>query len=146
MSEAPVAAPVALPVPWQTVAVRLAVVVSCYGVSILGLMMTLLGVASLIREGTLGMGLLALVWLFAWVCHLRMSWAWIRNRRVSRFWPRWGTVTGLASLLSPFAWSQPGVPLGDGLIFITFVAFFLLPAIGLAVHLVRFHAQATENN
>lgn len=63
--------------------------------------------------------------IFAWVALFVMSIGWVRDHRVSRMWPIRGTVAGAISAISMFPQS----------IVVT------LPAIVLAVILVRFHMR-----
>jgi hypothetical protein len=40
-----------------------------------------------------------LVWLAAWCCHLAMSIAWVKKKRLGRVWAGVGTLMGIASFL-----------------------------------------------
>ena len=119
-------------------------VLAAYGLSGVGLLCMLMGVGGSLNTPGLAR-LLPLLWVFAWVCHARMSWAWVMDRAVPGWWPVWGTRAGVLSLLTPlfFMRSDPGDPvLGAALALIGLMCLLLSPAIALAIHLVRFHARA----
>jgi hypothetical protein len=66
--------------------------------------------------------------LYAWLALAVMTQAWIVNRKVHRFWPVSGTLTGLPSaiLFSPLAFP------------------FYAPAAALAFYLVYFHLRNAQ--
>ncbi len=124
---------------------RALIVIVVYALSGAGFLFMLVGAFPFLGGELFFFAKLApIVWIFAWVSHVRMSVAWIRNRTLSRRWPIWGTAAGLFSLASPLL-----VVLGpaastlhqvnSALITIALVTVFFLPSILLAVKLVRFH-------
>lgn len=125
------------------------IVIAAYGLSLGAWPFMLMGAFSFLfwEDGVL-IRVVPLIWIGAWVAHVRMSLAWIRNLSLSRRWPLWGTVAGVLSLLSPLL-TVPGAQKGmvghyveSSLITSAVVSVFLLPCIMLAVYLVRFHLHA----
>jgi hypothetical protein len=130
---------------------RVLIVILAYGLSGVGFLFMLAGAFPFLGgEFALLAKLVPLVWLFAWVAHVRMSIAWIRNRSVPRRWPIWGTAAGLFSLASPLLLLLGGSPastldhLQGALITVGLVSVFFFPSILLAIYLVRFHLQAQD--
>jgi ABC-type Co2+ transport system permease subunit len=128
---------------------RALIVILAYALSGAGFMSMLVGTLPFLGgEYPLLAKVVPLVWVFAWVAHVRMSVAWVRNRSVSRRWPKWGTAAGLFSLASPLLLLLGGETpstldhLQGAFIMIGFASVFFLPSILLAVYLVRFHRQA----
>ena len=125
---------------------RTIIVVAAYVLSGAGFMFMALGALGLIANQTGWLPkLIVPVWFFAWVAHVNMSQAWVRNRSVARRWPVWGTAAGVFSLLSPVLTlfeNNPGSALDRleaALITCGVVAVFFLPSILLAGYLVSFH-------
>ena len=128
---------------------RALIVVLAYVLSGAGFMFMLVGAFPFLGgDFALLAKLVPVVWIFAWVAHVRMSVAWVRDLTVSRRWPIWGTAAGLFSLASPLLLLLGGSPastshhLSGAFITIGLVSVFFLPSILLAVHLVRFHLHA----
>jgi len=113
---------------------RILIAISCYLLSGYSLIAPI-GIA---RQHTYLFGLM----VFAWLAHFAMTYGWIKDRRVSRFWPVLGTVAGLASLtwgpISLNSLEDFGTSL---LISWMFSVPFSLPCILLAVYLVWFHCK-----
>lgn len=121
---------------------RALIVILAYALSGAGFMSMLVGTLPFLGgEYPLLAKVVPLVWVFAWVAH-------VRNRSVSRRWPEWGTAAGLFSLASPLLLLLGGEApstldhLQGAFIMIGFASVFFLPSILLAVYLVRFHHQA----
>lgn len=131
---------------------RALVVIAAYLLSAVGgLPFMIMGAITILFNEPFGVvKIYPFICLFAWVAHVRMSIAWVRDRPISRRWPHWGTAAGVVSLATPLLavlGNHPG-PLAhhieSALISTGIVSMFLLPCILLAVHLIRFHWQATE--
>lgn len=126
---------------------RTLIVLTAYALSMVyGLPTMLMGAMTMLFNDPFGATTFApFVWLGAWVCHGKMSVAWIRDRRLSRRWPAWGTAAGVFSLFSPllvlFGPPPPSYlhTLGSALFTSGMTALFLSPCILLAVWLVRYH-------
>ena len=129
--------------------VRAAIVIVCYGLSFLGFLVMLIGLGGALNTPGL-VKLLPLLWLFAWGCHGAMSLAWVRDRILPPPWPIWGRAAGVASLLSPLLFMatsnevSPWDALGSALTMTALMSLLFLPAIVLAIHLVRFHTDAAS--
>lgn len=137
--------------------VRLVVTVTCYLLSSLGLLWTLIMVTETIKSVKPGNLLIPIVFCYAWLAHLVMSVAWIQNKRLKKFWPISGTFAGISSLaFIPIfgiatGFSQMlGITAKDHLIIMMYTAAMVAPCVALAAYLVWFHMRrnlcATESN
>lgn len=142
------------------------VVVACYALSAIGILVSIMVIfASLAHPKP--SGLIALLFLYAWLVHAVMSVGWIRDRKVGRRWVVSGTLAGAISLLvwpagtASIAMStiQPmpmktvigmlggtplnGIQLLAGTVLETLLipVLLVLPCLLLAIHLVRFHLR-----
>ncbi|MBL8370970.1 MAG: hypothetical protein JNK28_06235 [Burkholderiaceae bacterium] len=127
---------------------RALVVILAYALSGAGFMFMLIGAFPFLGgEFAWFTKLVPLVWVFAWVAHVRMSVAWVRDHTVDRRWPLWGTAAGLISLASPLLLLYGSLPadrvrqLQGVLTMGALVCVFFLPSIVLAIKLVRFHLR-----
>jgi hypothetical protein len=128
------------------------IIIAAYALSAVGFVFMMVGAMSLVfnEDGILIVRLLPLVWVFAWTAHVRMSLAWARDLPVKRFWPVWGTVAGVVSLISPVIWiALAGMTefmrhIEAALITTGLVSLYLSPSILLAIYLVRFHLRAAR--
>ena len=133
---------------------RALIVIAAYALSMAGgAPFMLMGAYTLLlNESGWFARLVPLVWVFAWVTHVRMSLAWIRDETLPGFWPRWGTVAGVFSLASPVLLVSMSPEDGTGshveaaLITSGVVAVFLSPAILLAIALVRYHQAGVADD
>ena len=131
---------------------RVLIVIAAYLLSgVGGLPLMIMGAITILFNEPFGVvKIYPFIWLFAWVAHIRMSIAWIRNRPISRRWPYWGTVAGIVSLATPLLAVLGDHPeplahyIGSALISTAVVSVYLLPCILLAIHLVRFHWLAAD--
>ncbi|MDO4795132.1 MAG: hypothetical protein Q4A28_04215 [Brachymonas sp.] len=92
--------------------------------------------------------LMAIVWTTAWVCHIVMSAAWIKNKRLGAAWPIAGTLAGVGSFLVWFAIAEKTMgpireimdPTAISLAMMKKQLLMVLPCFLLALWLVHFHA------
>lgn len=95
--------------------------------------------------------LIILFWLSAWVIHLTMTIAWVKNRKLKPIFPISGTILGLISILWPLLYSLIDPILGydiaiqTGFQFLLVQATLVLPCILLAIWLVKFHVSKLNN-
>jgi hypothetical protein len=122
---------------------RAGIVLACYGLSSLGLAMML----QLMREELNkpnGETLMIVIWSFAWLAHAVMSFAWVIDKKLNKFWPVAGALAGIASFLvwpiRAFAieFEPSFMPAG---FFMVIQFLVLLPCILLAVKLEKFHKE-----
>ncbi|WCM91618.1 hypothetical protein M5C99_14565 [Acidovorax sp. NCPPB 2350] len=83
----------------------------------------------------------ALVWGYAWLVHIRMAVAWVRDRRLHRSWPVFGVVLGLGgiALYPVVVWGTAEISATVYWDAVTIPAVFVAPCIVLGAWLVRFH-------
>lgn len=125
---------------------RAAVVLLAYGLSVGGWAWMLIGGHALLRHETGLLRALPLLWGLAWGAHLRMSLAWVQGRVLPPAWPRWGTLAGVLSLASPLLLVLAGAggarpPISGAWIAIGLMTGLCLPAVLLALWLLRFHRR-----
>ena len=80
---------------------RFVVVVASYLLSSLGLLIMLMLIFESIRKPypKLMDFIIPIVWLTAWACHLVMSIAWIKGKRLGPVWVIGGTLAGISSFI-----------------------------------------------
>lgn len=132
---------------------RMTVAVMAYILSSVGILLMYQLIVEELRSSK-GPNLLVFVWIAAWLIHVVMTVAWIRDRKLPRVWPVVGTIAGVSSFL---AWALLAVK--DAVVFgvddtavnaasagtLTAIqAALVAPCILLAVWLVRFHCKATK--
>jgi hypothetical protein len=81
----------------STTFVRSAVVLTAYLLSSLGLLLMLQLVNEEFRSPNPNW--FVAVWIGAWIAHLKMSIAWVRDTQLHRFWPICGAILGFGSFL-----------------------------------------------
>ena len=130
--------------------IRILIILTAYVLSTGGfLFMTFGAMTTVFNESSVPQKLVPLTWMFAWTAHVRMSVAWARDLPVKRFWPVWGRIAGLFSLVSPvFLIALEGMSeftrhLEAALVTSGVVSVYFSPSILLAVYLVRFHLRAS---
>lgn len=132
---------------------RMTVAVLAYVLSSVGILLMYQLIVEELRSSK-GPNLLVFVWIAAWLIHVVMTVAWIRDRKLSRVWPVVGTVAGVSSFL---VWAllavKDAVVLGvdDTAVntasagtLTAIQAALVAPCILLAVWLVRFHCKAAK--
>ena len=122
---------------------RLAIVIACHLLSAYGILCSLM-LAGMAGAGSPGAGMVGLLIVLAWLCHLVMSIGWVLDRPARRWLPICGSVAGSAALL---AWpvANPALErfsISDALGAAVMGGGFVLPCLLLALHLVRFHLTA----
>ena len=129
---------------------RILIVIAAYALSTGGFLFMAMGTMTMLfNEDSVFLRPVPLIWLFAWTAHVRMSVAWARDLPVKRFWPVWGTVAGVVSLVTPvFSVAVNGMTefvrhFEAALITTGVVSAYFSPSIVLAVYLVRFHLRAS---
>ncbi len=133
---------------------RMTVAVMAYVLSSVGILMMYQLIVEELRSSK-GPNLLVFVWIAAWLIHVVMTVAWIRDRKLPRVWPVVGTVAGVSSFL---VWALLAVK--DAVVFgvddtavnaasagtLTAIqAALVAPCILLAVWLVRFHCKTAKS-
>jgi hypothetical protein len=132
---------------------RIGIVLACYGLSLLGFAMMF----QLMREELNkpnGSTLMIVIWSFAWLAHAVMSFAWVIDKKLNKFWPVAGGLAGIASFLvwpiRAFESSLFGqlnfvqnisATLVSAAFFMIIQFLILLPCILLAVKLEKFHKE-----
>lgn len=136
---------------------RMTVAVMAYVLSSVGILLMYQLIVEELRSSK-GPNLLVFVWIAAWLIHVIMTVAWIRDRKLPRVWPVVGTIAGVSSFL---VWALLAVK--DAVVFgvddtavnavnaasagtLTAIqAALVAPCILLAVWLVRFHCKTTKS-
>ena len=123
--------------------IRAFVVFICYVLSSYGIFFSPFVVFGTFNN-PVGLSIVVLLWVYAWACHMFMSFSWISNRRVRRVWPVTGTVAGVIMFLLP---SFGGLIKAQIFTFsnvfyaLAFEVIFVLPCLLLAIFLVHFHLK-----
>lgn len=130
---------------------RLSLVVTSYLLSSVGLLVMLQLIIEGIRQPhkTLLDWQVMIFWLTAWGCHLVMSVAWVKDKRLGRLWAAGGTLVGIASFLVWPAY-QVSKPVPYFLVESNWAAVTLMtaqlilvfPSFLLAIWIIRFHWRA----
>lgn len=129
---------------------RWLLVLLAYLFSSVGLFVMMMGLAEFVRQNnkTVLDWLTATIWITAWVCHIVMSAAWIKNKRLGPSWPIAGSLAGISSFLVWFWIAEKSVgpisevmsPVMISLAMMQKQFLMVLPCFLLALWLVYFHA------
>jgi len=127
------------------------VVISCYLLSLFGILYAVIGMAALFNGGSLLGTIVILVWLFAVSALLKMSHAWICNIRLGAKYSRNAFTSGISALFAlPILGALDVLGAGSLEAPKMFAQVALLevilvfPSIALAAYLNRFHAAHGE--
>ncbi len=126
--------------------IRAFVVLTCYVLSSYGIFFSPFVVFGTL-DNPVGLSIAVLLWVYAWACHMFMSFSWISNRRVGTVWPVTGTVAGVIMFLLPsfggFSKAQFAAEFSFSSVFyaLAIEVIFVLPCLLLAIFLVHFHIK-----
>lgn len=136
------------PISRKAALLRLTVVVLCYLLSGYGFFLgtTILALASLASLSSIGWhSLIAVIYAYAWLCHVKMCIGWMENRYVPRVWP----ISGLAAIVVSLLLFSSNLVLGPSWIssrplsislgILVLEVAFVLPNLVLAIYLAVFH-------
>lgn len=119
----------------------------------LGAGYAVLGVASIFDDAYLLGAIVILVWFLAASAHLRMSLAWIANRRLGSKYSRHAFALGIGALLAlpvlgtiQETWGHPEATLHTIAMAVLMETLLMFPSIALAVRLNVFHAAKGQES
>lgn len=126
---------------------RSLIVALAYCLSGYGLLFTWILISEL-RTNTGLIKWFSLVPAFAWLAHMVMSLAWIRDRKLSIFWPVSGTIAGIITVLVMLFGSPCSKLFAScfGYLMTAFISVFVsvMSCVILGVYLVRFHFNSVQ--
>ncbi|WP_407275202.1 hypothetical protein [Halothiobacillus sp. DCM-1] len=126
---------------------RIFVVVTCYLLSLYGLVFSIILIGTSGTKSLLG-AIVGIAILVAWVIHIIMSINWVIDRAVQPYIPVWGSIAGTFGLIFwPFALAANNyAPSQSALQAIIMGLVFTAPCFLLAIYLVQFHLRIASKN